>query len=146
TYNGAQSFTGDGVQKAIDLNKILGTKYIVMASPPRLGEGQDNWKKVAELFSAAHEKFRAAGLRGGFHNHAPEWVPVDGKMPMEILAANTPKDFMLQLDVGTCVEKGVDPVKWVNSNPGRINSMHLKDWTAGTTPDHGYRVLFGEGD
>ena len=146
THNGAQSLSGDGLAKAIELNKIIGSRYVVMASPPRLGTGQDGWKKVADLLTEAQEKFRSAGISGGYHNHAPEWEPVEGKKPIEIIAANTPKDFMLQLDVGTCVEKGSDPVAWVNANPGRIKSMHLKDWTAGTSPDRAYRVLFGEGD
>ncbi len=60
---------------------------------------------------------------------------------MEVLAQNTPKDFMLQFDVGTCVEAGSDPVAWIKANPGRIQSLHLKDWAA----EGGYRVLFGEG-
>jgi sugar phosphate isomerase/epimerase len=35
-------------------------------------------------------------------------------------------------------------VAWITANPGRIRSLHLKDWGAG--PDRGYRVAFGEGD
>ena len=49
---------------------------------------------------------------------------------------------MLQFDVGTCVEAKSDPVAWIDQNPGRIRSMHCKDWSA----DKGYKVLFGEGD
>jgi sugar phosphate isomerase/epimerase len=60
---------------------------------------------------------------------------------MHILADNTDKGIMLQLDVGTCVETGNDPVAWIDSHPGRIRSLHLKDWS----PDKGYRVLFGQG-
>ncbi|MCW3095805.1 MAG: Xylose isomerase domain protein barrel, partial [Chthonomonadaceae bacterium] len=67
-----------------------------------------------------------------------------GFRPMPFLAANTPKDVTLQFDVGTCVEMGYDPVAWIHANPGRIRSLHLKDWGAG--PDRGYKVLFGEGD
>src|SRR5438445_13035370 len=54
---------------------------------------------------------------------------------------------MLQLDVGTCVEVGEDPVAWINANPGRIRSLHLKDWAKSVEGDKekGYRVLFGEG-
>ena len=67
-----------------------------------------------------------------------------GKRPIEIIAANTPKEFMMQFDVGTCVETKSDPVEWIKANPGRIKSLHCKDWAPG--PDKGYRVLFGEGD
>ena len=92
------------------------------------------------------EKLRPAGLRAGYHNHQTEFKPLDGKRPIEVIAANTPKDVMLQLDVGTCVEVGSDPVAWINANPGRINSLHLKDWAPGAPADNkSYRVLFGEG-
>ena len=66
---------------------------------------------------------------------------MEGKRPIEIGAANTPKDFMLQVDVGTCVEMGSDPVAWIKANPGRIRALHLKDWA----PGERYKVLFGEG-
>jgi sugar phosphate isomerase/epimerase len=57
------------------------------------------------------------------------------------LAKETDKSVVLQLDVGTCVEAGQDPVAWIEKNPGRIKSLHLKDWSAAG----GYKVLFGEG-
>ena len=66
--------------------------------------------------SAAAEQLRPLGMAAGFHNHQLEWRPVDGKRPMDILAANTPKDFVLQLDVGTAVEVGTDPVAWIKAN------------------------------
>jgi sugar phosphate isomerase/epimerase len=68
----------------------------------------------------------------------------DRERPIDVIAKNTHKDVMLQFDVGTCVEAGSDPVAWIEANPGRIRSMHCKDWAPG--PDKGYRVLFGEGD
>jgi sugar phosphate isomerase/epimerase len=143
THNNQPSFTADGLPRAIELNKILGSQYIVMASAGRV-VGLDGWKKVADQLSEVSEKLKPAGLRTGYHNHEPEFVALDGKRPMEVLAANTPKDVMLQLDVGTCVEAGYDPVAWIDQNPGRIKCIHCKDWAPG--PDKGYRVLFGEGD
>jgi sugar phosphate isomerase/epimerase len=143
THNNGPSFTAEGLPKAIELNKILGSRYVVMASAGRV-VGLDGWKKVADQLSDASEKLKPAGLRTGYHNHKPEFVAIDGKRPMEVLAANTPAEVMLQLDVGTCVEAGYDPVAWINANPGRIHCIHCKDWAPG--PDKGYRVLFGEGD
>jgi sugar phosphate isomerase/epimerase len=143
THNGANAFTPEGMQKAVDLNGIIGSKYIVMASPGRV-TGMDGWKGIAERLATASEKLKPAGMRAGFHNHGAEFRPVEGKRPIEIIAAGTPKEMMLQLDVGTCVEAGSDPVAWINAHPGRINSIHCKDWGPGE--GKGYRVLFGEGD
>jgi sugar phosphate isomerase/epimerase len=143
THNSANVFTPDALGKAIELNKILGARYIVMAGPGRV-TGLDGWKGVADRLTEAAEKLRPLGMRAGFHNHSPEFGLVDGKRPMDVIAANTPKDVTLQLDVGTCLNAGADPVAWINANPGRITSIHCKDWGAGE--DRGYRVLVGEGD
>lgn len=142
THNGPDSFTADGIPRAMELNKILGSSIIVMANAGHV-ETIDDWKRVAATLSDASERFRAEGLRAGYHNHQAEWKAVSGTRPMDILAVNTPKDFVLQLDVGTCLEVGVDPVDWINKNPGRIRSLHLKDWSP--DPAKEYKVLFGEG-
>jgi sugar phosphate isomerase/epimerase len=146
THNGANAFTPEGLQKAIELNQILGAKYVVMASAGGRVEGLDGWKGVAERLTQASEKLKPLKMRAGFHNHKMEFVPIEGKRPMDVLAANTPKDVTLQLDVGTCVDAGADPVAWINANPGRITSIHCKEWGAGAGEDKGYRTLFGEGD
>lgn len=143
THNNPASFTGDGIVKAMDLNKMLGSTYIVMASAGRVN-GLDGWKGIAETLTRADEKFRAADVHAGYHNHKPEFVAMDGKRPMDVIAANTPKDVMLQFDVGTCIEAGQDPIAWIDANPGRIRSLHLKDWAPGE--GKGYQVLFGEGN
>jgi sugar phosphate isomerase/epimerase len=140
THNGPPSFSPDGIGKALELNGILGSRYIVMASAGRV-EGADGWKKVAATLNAGNEKMKAQGIHAGYHNHAAEWKTVDGKIPMEILAANTDKTVMLQFDVGTALEEGRDPVAWIDSNPGRIRSLHLKEWSK----EKGYKCLLGEG-
>ena len=140
THNDTRSFTKTGLPKAIELNRILGAKYIVMASAGSV-VGIDGWREVADLLTVTAESLRPLGMATGFHNHEAEWVAVDGQRPMEVLAKNTPEDVVLQLDVGTAVGAGADPVAWIKGHPGRIRSMHCKDWA----PREGYRVLFGEG-
>lgn len=143
THNNRSGLEGDGLKKAIELNQIIGSKTIVMASAGRT-ETQDDWKKVAETLTKAAETLKPLKMRAGYHNHQAEFTEHDGFRPMPFLSANTPKDVTLQFDVGTCVEVGYDPVAWINANPGRIRSLHLKDWGKGA--DRGYKVLFGEGD
>ena len=142
THNGQGSFTAEGLPKAMELNQILGAKYIVLASAGNVKD-LDGWRKVADQLADASAKLKPSGLRTGYHNHQLEFKPIDGKRPMEVLAAGTPKDVMLQLDVGTCIEVGSDPVAWIRQNPGRIRSLHCKDWSP--EADKGYRVLTGEG-
>lgn len=146
THNSANVFTPENLPKAIELNQIIGSKTLVMASAGRV-EGINGWKGVAEKLTKAQEKLKPLGMRAGFHNHKTEFVAIDGKRPMDVLAANTPKEVTLQFDVGTCVEAGQDCIAWIKANPGRIRSLHLKDWTGQEgKADQGYRVLFGEGD
>jgi sugar phosphate isomerase/epimerase len=142
-----RAFEADGRAKAIELNKILGSTSVVMASPGGRFEDADGWKSVAELLSEAHQQFETAGIRAGYHNHQLEWKAVDGdRHGMDILAGGTPDGVTLQLDVGTCVEMGVDPVAWIKAHPGRIRSIHCKDWAPGSEEDgKEYRVLVGEG-
>ena len=143
THNSPQYITAENIGKAVELNQIIGSKYIILASPPKVS-GHDGWKEFADQLSKAAETLRGKGMATGFHNHAMEWKPIeDGKRPMDIIAANTPKDVVLQLDVGTTLEAGADPVQWIKANPGRITSIHLKDWAKG---ERGYAVAFGEGD
>jgi sugar phosphate isomerase/epimerase len=148
THNHLDSFTpGDTMAKAIELNQILGSRYLIMASEPSGTDGLAGWTKLCDQLTTAAEQFRPHGLAAGFHNHQVEWAMFDSSMRfMDFIAANTPKDFVLQLDVGTCVEAGADPVAWINANPGRIKIVHLKDWAPGSkTDEKSYRVLFGEG-
>jgi sugar phosphate isomerase/epimerase len=140
THNSLKSFSPAGIGKAIELNQILGARYIVLAAPGKVN-GVDGWKQVAQTLNKANDTMAAQGLHAGYHNHQLEWKPVDGQKPIELLATNTDKSIMLQLDVGTCLETGNDPVAWIEKNPGRIRSLHLKEWS----PEKGYRVLLGEG-
>ncbi len=138
---------GETMAKAIELNQILGARHIVVASPPPNTTTIEAWKRVCEQFSTAVEQLKPHGLATGYHNHQTEWKTVEGAQRiMDVLAANTPPEFVLQLDVGTALEAGADPVAWIKANPGRIKSVHLKDWTPGAKADEkAYRVLFGEG-
>jgi sugar phosphate isomerase/epimerase len=142
THNNADYLNKDNISRTRDKNLILGCKFVVIASA-HMAPGIDSWKAFADTLNSAAEQLEPSGLKAGYHNHKIEFVPIDGVRPMEVLAKNTKPTVMLQLDVGTCLEAGSDPVAWIRSNPGRIRSLHCKDWSP--DPVKGYTVLFGEG-
>ena len=142
THNDESAFSAKNIDRARELNLILGSTYVVQAwSDPK--PSLDEWKGLAESLNAAADRLAPAGLKVGYHNHQTEWQAVGSSRPMEVLAANTKPSIMLQLDVGTCLEGGADPIAWIRANPGRIRSIHCKDWSR--DPNKGYKVLFREG-
>src|SRR6266478_6218788 len=142
THNDSSFLSKEKIERARDMNLILGSKYVVMAwSDPK--PGLDSWKTIADSLNFAADQLEPSGLKAGYHNHQREFTPVDNQRPIELLAKNTKSSVMLQLDVGTCLEAGSDPVAWIRANPGRIRSLHLKDWSPDSAK--GYKVLFGEG-
>jgi len=140
THNDEKFLSAENLPRARDMNLILGSKFIVQSSTSEK-KGLDQWKPVAEHLNWVSDQIESAGLKAGYHNHQPEFTRIDGGRPMEVLAKNTKPSVMLQLDIGTCLEAGSDPVAWIRANPGRIRSIHCKDWSH----DTGYKVLFGEG-
>jgi sugar phosphate isomerase/epimerase len=142
THNDADYLEPKNINRVRDLNLILGTKYVVLAwSDPKAGS--DGWKAIADKLNSAAETLEPSGLKPGYHNHQAEFTGAPGQRPIEIIARNTKPSVMLQLDVGTCLEADADPIAWIRANPGRIRSIHCKDWS----PDLGvgYKTLFGEG-
>jgi len=142
THNDEGNFSAKNIGRTRDMNLILGCRYVVLAwSDPK--PSAEAWKALADELNSVGEQLEPAGLKVGYHNHQAEWKAVDGQRPMEILAKNTKPSVMLQLDVGTCLEAGGDPVAWIRANPGRIKSIHCKEWSR--DPAVGYKTLFGEG-
>ena len=142
THNNEDFFSAKNIERTRNLNLILGCKYVVQAwSDPK--PHLSDWEALGDSLNAAADKLAPAGLNVGYHNHDAEWKAVEGKRPIEVLAAATKPTVMLQLDVGTCLEGGGDPVAWIKANPGRICSIHCKDWSR--DPAVAYKTLFGEG-
>ena len=142
TLADAAFFSPGKIQGTIELNQILGSKLMVMTDAEVASF--DGWKAVAEDLNRAADKLRPLGMRAGYHNHEVEFTQVDGRLPMDVLAKNTAKDVVLQLDIGNCLQGGGDPVAWIEKNPGRTASMHCKDWQKAPWPKC-YFVEFGGG-
>ena len=132
---------GDRFEETVEVNQILGNKRLVVAS---MGGGVDTidaWKQMAETFNGIAEKVRPLGMTVGFHNHTIEFTPIDGQVPLDLFYNQTHKEVFLQLDTGHAVHAGVDPVAYIEKFPGRIPSIHAKEWTESNPA-----ALIGEGD
>jgi sugar phosphate isomerase/epimerase len=142
TRNWEKAFTPEGLDHAIEINRILGSSLVVLTTSAQIAR-LDGWKAVAESLNRAAVKLRPAGMRTGFHNHPTAFQILDGGRPADLLAAETTRDVAFEFDAGNCVSAGCDPVAWIEKNPGRFPVLHVKDWSS--NPGRGFRVLLGEG-
>lgn len=81
---------------------------------------------MSHELTALSAKLGARGMRIGYHNHAQEMAGAVGATPWDVIARNTPKEAILQQDVGWTTFAGKDPVAYVYQYPGRTVSTHYK--------------------
>jgi sugar phosphate isomerase/epimerase len=113
----------------IDASKTIGLEYIVMPwIPEDLRKSPDIWKQASEKFNRCGEQSKQAGLQFAYHNHWFEFLPVDGKLPYDILLKECdPNLVKMELDLCWITVGGGDPIKYFNEYPGRFPLVHVKD-------------------
>ena len=116
------------LEKSIEMANEAGLKYLLC---PYMGpqKSLDDWKKMADKFNEVGEKVTKGGLKFGYHNHDYSFKMQDGKIPHELLLANTdPKYVMFELDICWIVAAGIDAVAHLNQYGKRYELCHIKDF------------------
>ena len=142
THTGLETLLGDELARAIEFNKIIGNPNLIVPSLPRKSTAtRQAWLEMAKLFTELAGKVKASGMRVGYHNHSIEFKPLDGEMPWDTFFGNTPKEVIMQVDTGNCLDGGGDPGSFIKRYPGRATTVHIKEHS---TTKKG--ALIGEGD
>ncbi|NNL17804.1 MAG: sugar phosphate isomerase/epimerase, partial [Boseongicola sp.] len=115
-------------ERVLEIARALGIKtiiapYIAAEDRPTTLAG---WKEFAGRLAKMSEPVVAAGLEFAWHNHDFEFEPVEGKRPLDVIAAAS-ENIMLELDLAWVHVAGEDPVAWLEKYAGRISTVHVKD-------------------
>jgi sugar phosphate isomerase/epimerase len=129
THVNYTSLAAENFPKVLEASKVLGHQYIIN---PWIEEDvrkqADGWKRVSETFNRVGEDCKKAGFQFGYHNHWFEFLPVDGKLPYDILLQLCdPNLVKMEMDLCWITAAGGDPVKYFNAYPGRFPLVHVKD-------------------
>ena len=83
----------------------------------------------ADGMNAANRYAREKGLTLSFHPHAPEFTPIDGQVPFDLIVQNTESNIRYEIDLYWSTLGGGDggPVDVINRHADRIAMFHLKD-------------------
>lgn len=123
------ALTGDAFKKTVDIHKVLGTPYLIIAGVPKKNlASKQACLDTSKLFAELAGKLKPHGLQLGYHCHAGDFIAVDGQTPWEIIGENTPADFIMQLDTCNASQGGADPVAMLKKFPGRAITVHLKEF------------------
>jgi len=106
-----------------------GLEYLVL--PSFMGRPEKNlydFKKAAYEMNQIGEITKKAGIQFGYHNHKFEFSQMDGKLPYDILLAETdPGLVTFEMDLFWVVKGGQDPIQYFEKHPGRFRLWHMKD-------------------
>lgn len=89
----------------------------------------------------AGAKFRAAGMKLGYHNHANEFYrPVPGGPTFldRVYNETSPENIVAELDTFWVQRGGGDVVEWVRRLKGRTPFIHLKDYKVNPAGEPSY--------
>lgn len=111
----------------------IGCKYVVI---PYLTEeyrpGADKFGEVIEGAKMLGKKANELGMKLCYHNHDFEFVKINGEYALDILYKEVPADLLSpQLDTCWVNVGGENPSDYIRKYAGRIEIVHLKDFTGG---------------
>jgi len=114
----------------IQTAKAVGHQYIVCPWLAPADRTLEKYKAHAALFNKVGEACQKAGIQFAYHNHDFEFETVDGKIPYDVLLAETdPKLVQMELDLFWIKKGGQDTLAYFAKHPGRFPLCHVKDMT-----------------
>jgi len=115
-------------------NKVIGNKYLICPGLPFAWQektNKDQWLEAAKKLNEITAQLKKHGMYTGIHSHSVEFKPTEGsdEFPWDILAKNTEKDVVMQLDMGNTYAAGTEPVAVLKKYPGRYKTIHIKPYS-----------------
>jgi sugar phosphate isomerase/epimerase len=119
----------DDLQHQLDDAQTLGHKYLTVASLPIAKPGTlDDYRRWADRLNEAGRIAREHAIWIAFHNHADDFVVVDGQAAYDVLAERMdPTVVRLQLDTGNLAMARRDPMEYMKRFGERYWLFHIKD-------------------
>ena len=128
THNSAEKLLADAKRVCED-NFKFGCKYIGLGGY-KFSEG--TLDDFAGKYLPVAETVKKCGGYFMYHNHDGEFMKIDNKPIIELIAEKMPDEFFgFTLDVFWIQAGGGDPGYWIERLSGRVPCIHLKDFAYG---------------
>jgi sugar phosphate isomerase/epimerase len=119
---------GDEKQQVIDTMGALNCKRVIVAwQPPEKYKSLDGIKSICDNLNEGAAAARTHGLQVGYHNHWFEYLPVENRIPVDVMREHLDPDVFFEVDVYWVQTAGQDPVQVVRRLGSRAPLLHIKD-------------------
>lgn len=122
----------DKLKAQVEYGLELGLKRFIVPWYP-LGDNPTlaDVHNMADTLEKAGRLVQESGLQFGYHNHAFEFKPVEGKLIIDHLLERIPAELLFaEFDLGWVNVAGQDPAAYVRKYAGRLPVVHAKDFHA----------------
>ncbi len=118
--------------KAIEDAKTIGHKFLVLGYlPEEERKSPDDYKKLIELLNKTGEECSKSNLQFAYHNHDFEFKTLEGKIPYDLILAETDaRNVKMEMDLYWISKAGSDPISYFEKQPKRFPLVHVKDMDA----------------
>jgi len=107
----------------------MGQKYVVVPwVDQKYYSSLDELKRTCEAINKAALVAKKYKLRMGYHNHAFEFEPVEGKVMYDVMLDELdPKLVGMEMDIYWVIRANHDPLAYFEKYPNRFELWHIKD-------------------
>src|SRR5262245_37047632 len=126
----------DELPRVLDAAMAIGQRYVVVAwLPEQQRRALDGYRAAADLFNRVGQQALKSGVRFAYHNHAFEFIPLENRIPYDVLLERCePRYVAFEMDLYWITKGGQDPLAYFTRWPGRFPMVHVKD--SGGPPEH----------
>jgi sugar phosphate isomerase/epimerase len=126
-----------GIEKTIESAKTIGHRFLICPYlEARDRRTLDDYKRHSATFNRAGEVCRKAGIQFGYHNHDFEFEAIDGRLPYDLMLAETDKTLVkMELDLYWISKANQDPIAYMDKHKDRFVLFHVKEMD--NTPKRG---------
>lgn len=124
-HMGFKHLRGKKLNKNLDYLQKLGVELVIIPADSRAWSA-DGVEALTKELTKLSKKAAANNILIGYHNHDKEFNTYKDLTYWDYIAQNTPKNVLLQLDVGWVNFAKQDAVEYVKRYAGRTLTTHIK--------------------
>lgn len=122
----------ESFRKILEYHAELGNHNLVC--PVGKFKDYDDLMRQCTEFNEYGDMAKQYGIRFHYHNHAHEFMTMDGRLVLDLIMKNTDPDKLgLELDTFWVMRAGIDPLEMIRKYAPRITLLHQKDLSKNTT-------------